>query len=459
MKSLLGFLQNHSRRMNRSSGLMPALLGLSLLVQIASAQNSSRYYPSLAEDRYKSGTIMRLSFTPVAETARHSIVKLDLDGKTVAVGAIIDANGLVITKASELKEGKLTCSFANGQKADAQLLASDEGNDVALVKVSTSGLKPIVWASEEAVVGQWVVTPGLETAPEAVGIVSVPPRKILPKRALIGVTGDPNTTNATITGVSPGYGADKAGLKPGDVILSINGAPVGKWVDLSNTLRQFRDGQIVKLRVLRGEQEFDTSIEMMLESLPTIGAVQDTNAPNAKIASVARGSGAAKAELKPGDVILAANDRRVEKWDDLFNVLRRLSEGQIVKLRVLRDDKEFDAKVEMMTESFVPPGVRGRGGRGQFNRQDVMNRMGGELSRRAEGFELAIQHDTVLQPWQCGGPLVNLDGKAVGLNIARAGRVASYALPAALVNHLIEDLKAQAEKVGKSEKPSVTAQP
>jgi S1-C subfamily serine protease len=40
--------------------------------------------------------------------------------------------------------------------------------------------------------------------------------------------------------------------------------------------------------------------------------------------------------------------------------------------------------------------------------------------------------------------LVNLDGKAVGINIARAGRVASYALPASLAERIIEGLKAQA---------------
>jgi serine protease Do len=73
-----------------------------------------------------------------------------------------------------------------------------------------------------------------------------------------------------------------------------------------------------------------------------------------------------------------------------------------------------------------------------------MNRLGTELSQRSEGFELAIQHDTVLQPWQCGGPLVNLDGKAIGLNIARAGRIASYALPAVLVKQIVEDLKSRA---------------
>ena len=72
-----------------------------------------------------------------------------------------------------------------------------------------------------------------------------------------------------------------------------------------------------------------------------------------------------------------------------------------------------------------------------------MNHLGTELSDRAEGFDMAIQHDTVLQPWQCGGPLVNLEGKAIGLNIARAGRVATYALPSSLVRQIISELRSR----------------
>src|SRR5439155_17629799 len=107
-----------------------------------------------------------------------------------------------------------------------------------------------------------------------------------------------------------------------------------------------------------------------------------------------------------------------------------------VKLRVNRGDDKFDASVELPAPKFD------RGER-LFDRSDRMNQMGSLISTRAEGFELAIQHDTVLEAWQCGGPLLNLDGKAVGLNIARAARVASYALPAHLAKQSIEKLKAQ----------------
>src|SRR5690606_17538087 len=66
----------------------------------------------------------------------------------------------------------------------------------------------------------------------------------------------------------------------------------------------------------------------------------------------------------------------------------------------------------------------------------------GPLSERRTGFPLALQHDTVLTPQECGGPLVDLDGRCVGINIARAGRVNSYALPASVVLPLVAEFKA-----------------
>jgi serine protease Do len=55
----------------------------------------------------------------------------------------------------------------------------------------------------------------------------------------------------------------------------------------------------------------------------------------------------------------------------------------------------------------------------------------------------------VLRPWLCGGPLVNLDGKAIGLNIARAGRVTTYALPARLVKRILDNLKPKPKSAAK----------
>ena len=64
-----------------------------------------------------------------------------------------------------------------------------------------------------------------------------------------------------------------------------------------------------------------------------------------------------------------------------------------------------------------------------------------DVTRRRGGFPAILQHDGVIKPTDCGGPLVDLDGKVVGINIARAGRVESYALPSEDVQALITDLK------------------
>lgn len=338
------------------------LLVIAFFTQTGAAQDRFRGQARLADPYFKSGVITLRSFAPVSKLARASIVKLNLDGTMVALGTVIDANGLIITKASEIREGALTCTLANGTQTGARLVAVDDDNDVGLVKVNATGLRPIRWALEDSTAGQWAITPGTEAAPEAVGIVSVPPRKILHRQAFIGVRLDFTTPRARIDEIMPGLGAEKAGLRPGDVILALNGNRVKRSEELVQNLRAYREGQTVQLRVQREDQEFDTSVQMAIP--------------------------------QPG---------RRARWPD---------------------------------------------------RQERMNRLGTELSQRSEGFELAIQHDTVLQPWQCGGPLVNLDGKAIGLNIARAGRIASYALPAVLVKQIVQDLRLQTQTAVKHQVPN-----
>jgi serine protease Do len=66
--------------------------------------------------------------------------------------------------------------------------------------------------------------------------------------------------------------------------------------------------------------------------------------------------------------------------------------------------------------------------------------MGGALSDRRNGFPIILQHDAALRPSDCGGPLVDLDGKVVGINIARAGRTETYAAPTQAVLPLLYDL-------------------
>lgn len=304
----------------------------------------------LGRARFRSGEDTLQALAAVSEVTRRSIVKLNVDGVTVALGTVVDAEGLALTKASEIKPGKLTCWLADGREVSAEVVGTAENEDLALVRVHARGLKPIVWATEPVTVGQWAITPGIAETPHALGIVSAPPRRIRPPRAYIGIQFDFGTEAARIGEVYSGMGADQAGMKAGDTILAVNGASVTNREQVVETLRDFRDGQTVKLRVQRGEEALDLDVRM------------GTPAPD-----------------QAASFGLDTTPRR--------------------------------------------------------------SRLTGALSERAEGFELALQHDTVLQPWLCGGPLVNLEGRAIGLNIARAARVATYALPPAIVKRALEQLR------------------
>jgi serine protease Do len=70
----------------------------------------------------------------------------------------------------------------------------------------------------------------------------------------------------------------------------------------------------------------------------------------------------------------------------------------------------------------------------------ALSQVGGSLSKRKSDFPAALTHDIVLQAPQCGGPLLDLEGRAVGLNIARVDRTATYAIPAAALRTVIADL-------------------
>jgi serine protease Do len=66
-------------------------------------------------------------------------------------------------------------------------------------------------------------------------------------------------------------------------------------------------------------------------------------------------------------------------------------------------------------------------------------------SLRRHGFPAVFAHDGRLAPNQCGGPVVNLAGEVVGLNIARADDTRTLAIPAGVLKEVVDHLLAQAK--------------
>lgn len=136
-------------------------------------------------------------------------------------------------------------------------------------------------------------------------------------------------------------------------------------------------------------------------------------------------TGAGAAGLKKGDVILAINGRKVANFEEISEALKPHKPGTTVQLTYRRKD------VEKTVEVKLEPGP--------LTRNDQMS---GAFSDRRSGFPRVMQHDIIGDKSIVGGPLLDLDGRCIGMNIARANRAESFAIP-------VEDLKALAGRLMK----------
>lgn len=168
----------------------------------------------------------------------------------------------------------------------------------------------------------------------------------------------------------------------------------------------------------------------------------------ARIKEVFDDSGAKAAGLKTGDVITRCDDRDIPDGPSLMARLRATKPGEEVTLRVRREDKTETVKATL-THPF---GVF----LSQFAQQ---NRMGTDLSQRSDGYEEVFSHDGHVDPDECGGPLLDLNGRVIGINIARAGRTETLVLPVYLVHRSLERMQDEINKLPESTKVSTEAKP
>lgn len=203
---------------------------------------------------------------------------------------------------------------------------------------------------------------------------------------------------------------------------------VGNWVAAAGP-----SGEVLAVGVVSAGARKLFGPENMIENLNKgylgIGLADKEDGDGVTVSNVMAGAAAAKAGLKKSDLITEVAGKAIKSRDDLLNLLDSYKPGETVTVRVKRGDDELSIKIKLGT-------------RADFNRGDLQNAMGGALSGRRTGFPQVIQHDTVIRPADCGGPLVDLDGKVLGINIARAGRVETWALPPQVIVALVKDVKA-----------------
>ncbi len=285
---------------------------------------------------------------PVVGSAGVSTVAIKSDGRQIALGVVVQSDGLVLTKASELKnKDQINCDFGSGATLAAQVIKTDKKNDLAVLKVDANNLVPVRWSDEKPLLGSFLLTMNEKRNVVSLGSYSVIPRSTaIGKRALLGVRPETTANGVRIGEITRETAAWAAGLRDGDVITKFDGVVMRDVSQLVNQIRKHQPGDEIQIEYLRG-----TTAEITTASLAALSI-----------------SGERAAEFK------------------------------------------------------------------------MMNRLGAVPSRKADGFPFVFQHDTPLFPEQCGGPVVDLRGNVVGINIARNGRAATYAIPASHLKVVLAEM-------------------
>jgi serine protease Do len=175
-----------------------------------------------------------------------------------------------------------------------------------------------------------------------------------------------STRGALIAEVVQKSPAEKAGLKPGDVVIALNGKAVNDPNQFQRDVGSVGPGQSAKVEVLREgkTRTYDVKLAQRPEEIEVVernpGQMEeeqskgdvlgvrvqtltpelaqrarvDEGTKGVVVMDVAQDSPAATAGIEPGDVIVEMNRQAINTVDDYKKALSRLKKGGTALLRV-----------------------------------------------------------------------------------------------------------------------------
>ena len=260
-------------------------------------------------------------------------------------GVIIDAQrGLVLTNNHVVKGAeRIGVALSDGRRIEAKLIGSDPPTDIALIAISAPGLVAMPLGNSDALeIGDYVVAIGNPFGlgqTVTFGVVSALGRTGL------GIEGYENFIQ-TDAAVNPGnsggalvdidgrlVGINTAIVGPSGGNIGIGFAiPVNMAREIADQLSRF--GKVTRGQLGVGIADHPAAMPLALQSETPAGAM---------VTSVAAGSAAEKAGIKPGDVILAIDGERVVSAGQLRTRIGLIRPGTQVKVGLLRNGNRVEA--------------------------------------------------------------------------------------------------------------------
>jgi serine protease Do len=129
-------------------------------------------------------------------------------------------------------------------------------------------------------------------------------------------------------------------------------------------------------------------------------------------------------KLEIGDQVLSLNGKQVKTPDGLYNEAMVYIPGDTVTLDVVRKDSAFSKQLVLCR---------------RMPANHVAEQFTDGKSVIRDGFTNIFIHDAKLKPSECGGPVFDIHGRFLGINLARISRTSSVAIPVEEIKKFIQN--------------------
>lgn len=278
--------------------------------------------------------------TPAERVLRNRLRRQPIRG--AGAGFIIDPAGIIVTNSHVVGHAsRITVTLPDGEDLPGRVMGVDPVTDIAVIRIMTDKALPYVsWGDSRTVeIGDWILAAGNPFgvgASVTAGIVSARGRDIGagPFDDFLQIDAPINPGNSG----GPTFNMQGQVIAVNTAIVSPTGGSVGIGFAVpSEIARRVVDDLRQKGRIDRGWLGV------------SISEVQKVRA-GIRIATIDRSGPAAQSGLRPGDVIVAVNDVKIETTNGLIRTVASIPPGADAKLSVMRDGQ--------MTELTVTVGRR-----------------------------------------------------------------------------------------------------
>ncbi|MFF7601201.1 S1C family serine protease [Streptomyces mirabilis] len=366
---------------NRRGGLVAAILVAALVaggvgggIGYSLAKNNDNSTDSTTVSAPSgSGDVKRASGTVanVAAKALPSTVTIEAESTSgsggTGTGFVFDTQGHILTNnhvvADAVDGGKLTATFPNGKKYDAEVVGHAQGYDVAVIKLKNapSDLKPLTLGDSDAVaVGDSTIAIGAPfglSNTVTTGIISAKNRPVASSDGSASSKASYMSALQTDASINPGNSGGPL-LDAQGAVIGINSAiQSSSSGGLGGTSQSGSIGLGFAIPINQAKHVAQQLIKTGKPVYPVIGASVslEDGTGGAKIteqgasgsAAVTSGGPADKAGLKPGDVITKLDDQVIDSGPTLIGEIWTHQPGDVVKLTYTRDGKTHTAEVTL----------------------------------------------------------------------------------------------------------------